>query len=71
MPDLQEMLALGIVALVAGLYWYRRRRRPSGSCGDCASAGPPPAESTVRFYRRNPASGSPDGEKDSPAGKSG
>jgi hypothetical protein len=54
MPDLQEILALAIVVLVAGLYWHRRRRRPANSCGDCASAGPPAAESTIRFYRRNP-----------------
>lgn len=64
MPDLQELIALGIVALVAGrLLWTRwaRRHAPgrpaakSGDCGDCAAAGPPPKESTVRFYRRRNA----------------
>lgn len=60
MPDIQELIALGIVALVAGTaLWRRLRRKPgaaAGSCGDCAGSGPPPAESTMRFYRRNPDS---------------
>ena len=75
MPDLQELIALGIVALVAGrLIWKRWARRnvagkpaaKSGDCGDCAAAGPPPKEATVRFYRRQneegPASGAPKDE---------
>ena len=61
MPDIQELIALGIVALVAGrLLWKRwrpgnARGKPggkSGDCGDCAASGPPPKEATVRFYRR-------------------
>jgi hypothetical protein len=56
--ELQEWLALGVVALVAGTYVAWRRRRKAGSCGDCASAGPPRQEQVVRFYRRAPG---PDG----------
>ncbi|MBL8201771.1 MAG: hypothetical protein JNK40_12425 [Chromatiales bacterium] len=61
MPDIQELIALGIVALVAGrLLWKRWARRhsagkpgaKSADCGDCAAAGPAPKEATVRFYRR-------------------
>lgn len=57
MPGIQELIALGIVALVVGLFMRRRwsKRRASqrgGDCGDCASSGPPKAESTVHFYRR-------------------
>ncbi len=61
MPDMQELVALGIVALVAGrLLWKRwmRRKTPassgakSGDCGDCAASSPPPKEATVHFYRR-------------------
>jgi len=65
MPGIQELIALGIVALVAGrLLWRRFAQRdaltkpgskPSskaGACGDCASAGPPPKEATVRFYKK-------------------
>ncbi len=57
MPGLQEILALGIVALVVGLVvwrrWFRgRATRRSGDCGDCAASDPPPKEATVRFYRR-------------------
>jgi hypothetical protein len=76
MPDIQEFVALGIVALVAGrLLWKRRARRQSAGtsagrssdCGDCAAPGPPPKEATVRFYRRRnaegPASGAPEDEK--------
>lgn len=73
MPDIQELIALGIVALVVGrLVWTRWPRRKAagkpaaktGDCGDCSSAGPPPKEATVHFYRRQkargPASGDPD-----------
>ena len=65
MPGIQEFIALGIVALVAGrLLWRRYAQRDaltrpggqpsskSSACGDCASSGPPPKEATVRFYRR-------------------
>lgn len=76
MPGLQEIVALSIVALVAGrLLWRRWSRRKglhgaggkSGACGDCASSGPAPKEATVHFYRRqnppeNPA-GRADGEE--------
>ena len=60
--ELQEWVALGVVALVAGAYLAWRRRRKAGSCGDCASAGPTPKEQVVRFYRREPrADGSASG----------
>jgi hypothetical protein len=61
LPDAQELIALGIVALVAGRLLWRRwgRGQPAtkqagkgGACGDCSAAGPPPKEATVRFYRR-------------------
>ena len=71
MPDLQEVIAVGIVALVAGrLLWKRWARRnaagtpaaKSGDCGDCAAAGPPPQEATVYFYRRrSPERGTDEG----------
>jgi LPXTG-motif cell wall-anchored protein len=53
--ELQEWLALAVVALVAGAYLFHRRRRKAGSCGDCASASPRPKETVVRFYRRAPS----------------
>jgi|GEM_PF-1955302 len=73
MPGIQELIALGIVALVAGrLVWRRWAAREgaakagtrSGACGNCAAAGPPPKEATVHFFRRRknaegPASGGP------------
>ncbi len=57
MPDIQEVIALGIVALVAGRWIWRRRMRrqapgKSGDCSNCASSSPPPKETTVHFYRR-------------------
>ena len=57
MPGTQEMIALGIVALVAGrLIWRRVAGRRAASrasaCGDCASSGPPPKEATVHFHRK-------------------
>jgi hypothetical protein len=55
--EFQELLALLIVAVVAGLYWVRRRRRKAGSCGDCAGpadTGGSRDEKVVRFYRRGP-----------------
>lgn len=67
MPGIQELIALGIVVLVAWrLLWRRwfsaRASGKAGACGDCASSGPPPKEAPVRFYRRrenaeDPASG--------------
>jgi hypothetical protein len=56
MPGIQEIIALGIVALVVGRYvrrrWFGGRKAArGGDCGDCASSGPPPKESPVRFYR--------------------
>ncbi len=63
MPGSQELIALGVVALVAGRLlwrqWTKRRARAgtvakSGACGDCSSAAPPPKEAPVRFYRRLP-----------------
>ena len=75
MPGVQELIAIGIVALVAGrLLWRRWERRAAGrtagACSNCDSAGPPPKEATLRFYRRppnaeGPASGAP--EKQTPA----
>jgi len=57
MPGIQEIIALGIVALVVGLYirrrWFSRRKSSHGTaCGDCASSGPPAKESPLRFYRK-------------------
>jgi hypothetical protein len=57
MPGIQEIIALGIVALIVGLYARRRwsrsgARKRSGDCGDCAASGPPPKEAPVRFWRR-------------------
>jgi hypothetical protein len=54
MPDIQEIIALLIVAGVAAVYIYRRRDRKAGTCGDCANAAPPKKESIIRFYRRRP-----------------
>jgi LPXTG-motif cell wall-anchored protein len=64
--ELQEWLALGVVALVAAGYLAYRRRRKAGSCGDCASAGPPPKENVVRFYRRVPPANAPSPERRPP-----
>ena len=61
MTGIQELIALGIVALVAGrLLWRQWTKRTAGggnaakssACGDCSSAAPPPKEAPVRFYRR-------------------
>jgi hypothetical protein len=63
MPDIQEVIAVGIVALVAGrLLWRRFGKRPAGAktgdCGDCAASGPAPKEATVHFHRkRSPPDG--------------
>jgi hypothetical protein len=72
MPNVQEVIALGIVAVVAGrLLWKRWARRNGakpaakfGDCGDCAAAGPAPKEATVRFYRRRNAEGRASGTPD-------
>lgn len=50
---LQEWLALGLVALIVVVYLVARRRRPAGSCGDCASAAPPAKETVIRFHPRS------------------
>jgi hypothetical protein len=54
---LQEWLALALVAVVVGLYaWRRWRRRHAGTpaCGGCASApDSKQTEKTIRFYRRS------------------
>ena len=64
MTGIQESIALGIVALVAGrLLWRQWTKRTargsnaakSSACGDCSSAAPPPKEAPVRFYRRLPS----------------
>ena len=61
MTGIQELIALGIVALVAGrLLWRQWTKRTArggnaakaGACGDCSSAAPPPKEAPVSFYRR-------------------
>jgi len=67
MPDIQEVIALGIVALVAGrLLWSRFGRRRAGAktgdCGDCAAAGPAPKEATVHFHRKRRPPGGADEE---------
>jgi len=75
MPGIQELTALGIVALVAGRFLWRRfaRRaagRTAGACSGCDAAGPPPKEATMRFYRRRPnAEGPASGasERETPA----
>ncbi len=63
MPGSQELIALSVVALVAGrLLWRQWTKRTargstaakSSACGDCSSAAPPPKEAPVRFYRRLP-----------------
>ncbi|MEO8444263.1 MAG: hypothetical protein ABI567_04570 [Gammaproteobacteria bacterium] len=74
MPDIQTLLAIGIVALVAGRLLYRRLTRHknakgASACGDCASAAPPKAEATLHFYRRRdkaPNAGADDQQR--PAG---
>jgi hypothetical protein len=75
MPDLQEAVALAIVALVAGVLAWRRlvprsQRRPSGGTG-CDGCGPrttPPGEATVRFYRRQNDEGPARGPSQTSAG---
>lgn len=54
--QLQEALALGVVALVVILYAWRRLRRRAQSRRSCDGCDPPqtgePRETVVRFYRR-------------------
>lgn len=55
--DLQEVLALGVVALVVGLALWRRSKRrtkAAGSCGNCDAPAAKSKEATLRFYRRKP-----------------
>jgi hypothetical protein len=72
MPDIQEVIALGIVAAVAGRLLWRRwaHGKPQGKtvakpgvCGDCTAAEPPKRESTVHFYRRREAGPPADGSR--------
>lgn len=55
--DVQEIVALGIVALVVGVAIWRRRKRSAGSAPGCSSCDTPqksPKEAPLRFYRRRP-----------------
>ena len=54
MPGLQEIIAMAIVAIVAGRLVWRLRKKPSGSCSGCVSAPPQEKEKekTIRFYKR-------------------
>jgi hypothetical protein len=55
--DVQEVIAIGIVALVVGIAIWRRRRRSAGSasgCGNCDTPQTKPKEAPLRFYRRRP-----------------
>ncbi|MCL4790807.1 MAG: hypothetical protein KJ040_02010 [Gammaproteobacteria bacterium] len=52
MPGIQEIIAILIVAVVAGRLLWRLRKKPPGSCSGCASAPPSGKEKTVRFYKR-------------------
>lgn len=52
MLHMQDILALGIVALIVGWYLYRRSQKKASGCADCAESAPPSKEATVRFYRR-------------------
>lgn len=55
--DVQEILALGIVALVVGLALWRRRKRAARAAPGCSNCDNPPAkpkEAPLRFYRRRP-----------------
>jgi hypothetical protein len=51
----QEIIALAIVAAVAGVAiwrrWQRRKLKSSG-CDQCGDKPAPPKESPIRFYRR-------------------
>jgi len=52
----QELLALGIVALVVGLTLWRRNRRKK-TAGACSGCDTPPAgqqEKPLRFYKKKP-----------------
>lgn len=54
--QLQEVLALAVVAAVVGLYLWRRwqrRRRSKSACGGCeGGASDTSKEKTLRFYKR-------------------
>jgi len=53
--ELQELLALGIVAAVVMLYGYRRwkaRGRSSPPCDGCPK-GPDQSEHTLHFFKRH------------------
>jgi hypothetical protein len=52
MPEVQELVAILIVAIVAARLAWRLRKKPPGSCSGCASAPAEEKEKTVRFYKR-------------------
>lgn len=52
MPGVQELVAILIVAIVAGRLAWRLRKKPPGSCSGCAFSAPEEKEKTVRFYKR-------------------
>jgi hypothetical protein len=56
--ELQEVLALGVVALVVALALWRRARRrrarPAPGCSGCEAPAAKPKETVPRFYRRKP-----------------
>lgn len=57
MADWQELLALGIVALVVAITfwrWWHRRGRADDGCSGCEKSGAPRKEATLRFHRRKP-----------------
>lgn len=60
--DTQDLIALGIVAVVVALALWRRirlqRERRRNPCAGCETTKVTPIETAVRFYRRAP--GSPD-----------
>lgn len=56
-PEVQEILALGVVALVVAIAIWRRRKRSSGSspgCSNCDTPQKKQKEAPLRFYRRRP-----------------
>jgi hypothetical protein len=61
--DPQDAIALGLVALVAGLALWRRARRKraaaAGACSNCDAPARPRKEVPLRFYRRRPGGDDP------------
>lgn len=66
--DTQDLIALGIVAVVVALALWRqvrlKRARRRNPCAGCENTQVTPTETAVRFYRRAP--GSPDSDKHQP-----